>query len=194
MIKLFSSKYRSWAVGAGFAVLLVAIFALVSPIMAQGSDTVEGSLGVTGGSLTMTASDNPVFTSVTLNGTNQTTTDTIDVGVTDLTGTGAGWNLQITSTQFTNGSQTLDTDTTTITGVTTSCDQTTCTDPTNSTVTYSVTVPAGVAEPAVKFFSADANTGMGDFTVTPTFSMAVPATTYAGTYTSTMTISLVSAP
>jgi hypothetical protein len=35
---------------------------------------------------------------------------------------------------------------------------------------------------------------MGDQTVTPTWTLAVPSKTYAGTYTSTWTISLVSGP
>jgi hypothetical protein len=43
-------------------------------------------------------------------------------------------------------------------------------------------------------FNASANTGMGNQTVTTTWRLAVPANTFAGTYTSTWTISLASGP
>jgi hypothetical protein len=46
----------------------------------------------------------------------------------------------------------------------------------------------------VKFFIAAAETGMGKFTVTPTVGVSLPANTYAGTYTSTVTLASVSGP
>jgi hypothetical protein len=46
----------------------------------------------------------------------------------------------------------------------------------------------------VTFYNAAANTGMGDFTVTPTVEVSVPANAYAGTYTSTLTLAVVSGP
>ncbi len=56
-------------------------------------------------------------------------------------------------------------------------------------------VPAGSSAPtAVKLFNAAANRGMGGFTVTPTVQVAIPANTYAGTYTSTVTVAVVSGP
>jgi hypothetical protein len=58
-----------------------------------------------------------------------------------------------------------------------------------------VAVPAGSGPPtAVKFFNSAANTGMGLFTLTPTIGVFVPQNTYAGTYTSTLTIAVVSGP
>jgi hypothetical protein len=35
---------------------------------------------------------------------------------------------------------------------------------------------------------------MGNFTVTPTIQVAIPSNTYAGTYTSTVTVAVVSGP
>jgi hypothetical protein len=70
----------------------------------------------------------------------------------------------------------------------------TCTLPTNS-ITYPVAVPAGVGPPAaVKFFNAAINTGMGNFTITPTVTVSFPANSFAGVYTSTVTFAIVSAP
>jgi len=64
-----------------------------------------------------------------------------------------------------------------------------------SKVSYPYTLPAGATAPtATEMFDANTNTGMGNQTVTPTWALAIPANTYAGTYTSTWTVSLVSAP
>jgi hypothetical protein len=82
----------------------------------------------------------------------------------------------------------------TITGVTSGCDGGDCTNPTNS-IGISLYVPADAVAPAAgKFFNAAIDTGMGDFTVTPTFQLAIPADTYAGAYSSTVTITIASAP
>ena len=119
------------------------------------------------------------------------------IDVKDFRGSGAGWNLQITSTQFrADGGATLPADATTITGTTAACDNVLagCT-PALNAVAGTVTVPAGPTAPApVKFFSTPALTGMGDHTVTPTFALRVPADAQLGDYASTMTITVGNAP
>ncbi len=56
-------------------------------------------------------------------------------------------------------------------------------------------IPATTRLPRrVKFFSAAADTGMGDFTLTPTIQVAVPANAYAGEYESTITITNATGP
>jgi hypothetical protein len=190
MITLTHNRKRRWFIIVSMVVALAAIFGFAGQGFAQ-----TGSVTVDGGTLSMGTPTDPTFTLVTLDGTDKTTTAISVIDVKDLTGTGAGWNLQVTSTTFTStvGSHALANTTTTITGVTDGCDAT-CTDPTN-VIGYAVNVPADTAAPtAVKFFSAEANTGMGDFTITPTFQMAIPADTFAGTYESTITVSIVSAP
>jgi len=127
----------------------------------------------------------------------QTPTYSLPLTVQDTrTGSSAGWNLTITSTQFSTGSgHTLAASASHATSVTTTCaGGASCTTPTN-TVTYPVTIPAGSTPPtAVKLANAAAGTGAGIFTLTPTIGVTVPADSYAGTYTSTLTISLVSGP
>lgn len=179
---------------------LVRVGVMLGILMAFGlsgaafADNLTGTSTVTGGTLDMEATDAPSV-AVTLDGTDQAPTDSFNIDVNDARGTGAGWNLQITSTAFTDGTYSLDTDAATITGVTSACDQGTCTDPTNSISYAALTVPADTVAPAaVKLFNAAANTGMGDFTITPTIRVAVPANTYAGNYESTITISIVSGP
>lgn len=156
---------------------------------------VTATVGVTAGTLSMSTSATPSG-SVTLNGTDQNTSFGIPLSVTDATGSGSGWNVTITSTQFSaGGGKTLSTSASTITGVTSSCNASvTCTSPTNA-ITYPLAVPAGSGPPtAVKLFNAAAATGMGGFLVTPTMQVAVPANTLAGSYTSTVTVAIVSGP
>ncbi len=160
----------------------VALAALVATPLALGA-----------GSLSESTSASPTF-SVTLNGSNQTTTYTLPISVVDSRGTGLGWNLTITSTRFTNGAQSLSTNASQVTSVSSSCAVAPCVNPINS-VGYPVTVPAGTAPPAaVKFYNAALLTGLGSFTITPTIRVSVPANTFKGTYTSTITLAIASGP
>ena len=148
------------------------------------------------GSLAFVGAPPAVGFSATLNGTDQTPTTTQALDVGDATGSGAGWNITATSTTFTAGAKTLSTSATSVASApSVACDASvTCTQATNS-ITYPYALPAGTTAPtATKLFNAAINTGMGNQTVTPTWKLAVPANTYAGTYTSTWTLSLVSAP
>lgn len=177
----------------GATMVAVAAFAFPASALAA---TAESTGTVTAGSLSLTTAAAPTF-SATLNGTDQTPTYTLPMTVEDSTGSGSGWNTTITSTEFTTGGatpRTLSTTASSMTGVTSECAEGTCTDPTNA-VTYPLTVPAGAEAPtAVKFFNAAEETGMGKFTVTPTVGVSIPANTYAGTYTSTVTLASVSGP
>jgi hypothetical protein len=161
------------------------------------ADSTTGTATVSAGSLTEANSSTPA-PSATLNGTDQIVDYTLSITVTDATGSGNGWDMTITSTQFSTGGSTphtLSTSASSITGVTSTCfASTTCTNPTNS-ITYPLAVPAAATAPtAVKFFNAALNSGMGKFTVTPTVAITLPANTYAGTYSSTITLAIASGP
>ncbi len=188
---LMDSTYRNRL--AALAVAVVTAGAVTASALADNA-TVTGT--ITGGSLSEVTSAAPTF-SVTLDGTDKTASYTLPMTATDARGTGAGWNLTITSTQFSTGAggNTLATNASSIQSVSSACvSGSTCTNPTNS-VTYPLTVPAGSTPPtAVRFFNAAANTGMGKFTITPTVQVSVPANTYAGTYTSTVTLAIASGP
>jgi len=173
---------------------LVAAAAFAFPASALAA-TAESTGTITAGSLSLTTGAAPTF-SATLDGTDKTPTYTLPMTVEDSTGSGAGWNTTITSTQFTTGGaepRTLSTEASSMTGVTSVCAEGTCTDPTNA-ITYPLAVPAGAEATAVKFFNAAAETGLGKFTVTPTVGVSIPANTYAGAYTSTVTLASVSGP
>jgi hypothetical protein len=149
----------------------------------------------TGATLSVSTTAAPTF-SINLNSGDSTPTYTVPLTAIDTRTAGSvGWNLTITSTQFTTGTRTLASNASTISGATPSCaNGGICTNPTNS-VTYPVSVPAAPTPPtAAKFFNAANATGVGTFTITPTVGVFVPQNSFAGSYTSTLTIALVSGP
>jgi hypothetical protein len=188
-----SGKHRAAAVAAALTVAALA-WATAAGAATTANPTVTGT--VTAGALSVATSAAPTFSANLASG-DSTPTYTLPLTAVDTTGSGAGWNLTITSTQFTTGGgtpHTLATNASTITGVTSACASGTCTNPTNA-VTYPVSVPAGATAPtAVKLFNAAASTGLGSFTVTPTVGVFVPATSFAGSYSSTLTVAIVSGP
>ena len=148
------------------------------------------------GTLTEVTAAIPSFTA-TLDGTDQTPTYTLPITVTDTrNGSNAnGWNLTVTSTQFkTATATTLAATASTITSVAVACPGGGCTNPTNS-VNPPIAVPAAAVAPAaVKFYNAANHTGTGTFTITPTVQVTVPANSFAGGYTSTITLAIVAGP
>ena len=174
--------------------LATALLAVAVPATARAVNvTATGT--VTGSTLSVTTSATPSF-SASLDSGDQTPTYTVPLTAQDTRGTGAGWNLTVTSTTFTTGGATpytLATNASSVFSLTNTCTSGTCTSPTNAK-TYPLAIPAAATAPtAVKFFNSAADTGMGKFTVTPTVTVAVPQNAYAGTYSSTMTVSVVSA-
>ena len=180
--------------------LFMMLLALVTSSAAF-ADSTPGSTVVNGAGSVTEVTTAPTIPTVTLAGIDQTVNYTLPITVVDATGTGDGWNLTITSTAFTtggSGAHVLANNASTITSVASACvtETSTCTNPSNA-VTYPLTLPAGASAPtAAKFFNADADTGLGKFTITPTISIAIPANTYASQsgYSSTLTVAVVSGP
>jgi hypothetical protein len=175
------------------ATLTASLFALSAAAPAL-AGTVTGTLVLTGGTLSIAVADAPDL-SLTLNGSDQTASDTFEIDAKDLRGSGAGWKVTVTSTTFTNlEGKTLANTAATITGVSALCDGGTCSEPVNG-IGYPLTVPADeVAPTAATLFNAAVDSGMGDFTLTPTFQLSVPANAYAGNYSSTITLDIASGP
>jgi hypothetical protein len=164
------------------AVALVATTAALAGTLTA-TATVTGAAG-----MSMNLPSNPSI-SDTLDGTDQTVSWSAQLGVVDGRGSGAGWNLTMSSTTFSDGAgHTLAAGT--ISGVTAACHGgSSCTAATNS-----VGYPITLSTTAAKFFNAAANTGMGKIDVTPTVDVSIPGNAYAGTYTSTVTLAAVSGP
>jgi hypothetical protein len=172
---------------------------LIAPLTA---DATGATSNISGGSLAfINSTPGNVSFSATLNGANQvaTTPQTFDVG--DSTGSGSGWNITATSTSFTTGGaipHVLANDSVSVQAIgvpSASCDNNvSCTTATNG-ISYPYSLPADTSAPtASKVFNAAVDTGLGNQSLTPTWSLSLPANTYAGTYQSTWTFSLVSGP
>ena len=177
----------------GFLALL-ATTGLLGFTATAGATTATATLAA--GSLAFVSAPPSVAFSSTLTGLDQTSNTNQPLDVSDATGSGAGWNLTATSTTFTSGSHTMANNATTIgASPAQACDAgASCVLATNS-VSYPYSLPAGATAPtATKLYNAATNTGQGDQTITPTWSLVFGAYAFAGSYTSTWTISLVSGP
>ncbi len=181
------------------AFLLVFVLLAVSTV-AVSAET--GTVTITGGTLSVTAA-NVTLSGVTLDGTDQTSTSASGSNswsATDARGTGAGWNLTIGATDFSDGDTTpkiidiaqadsefkiqlLDANVTVTAGNTKPVSQVTTLTPIPDTG-------------SLKFLSAAGNTGMGTYAIAPNFELEVPAETYVGlgTYTSTITVTAATGP
>lgn len=181
--------------GAYLAAAAVACAVLATHAVAG---TAPVTANVLAGTVSVSSSAAPSV-SVTLNGSDQSADYSLPLSAVDATGSGAGWNLTVTSTQFSTGGaspKTLATDASKMRDRTSVCATGTCT-ATANTINFPppTTIPAGSTPPApVKFFTTPVDTGMGSFTVTGTVRVAIPANAYAGVYTSTLTVAVVSGP
>jgi hypothetical protein len=175
------------------SLIVLALAAVVTGI-ARAAVTV--STTVTGGATLSVAGIGAPSFPVVLNGVDQTKTYTLSESVIDARGlsAGGGWNLTITSTQFNDGAgHTFPANASTITGVATSCGaSSTCTAPTNNVANANLAVP--ISPSTVKYLNAANATGLGTVTVDTTVSVAVPANVFAGSYSSTVTVSIVAGP
>ena len=130
--------------------------------------------------------------------------------VDDSAGTGAGWHITVSATTFTSGAHTLpDTGALSVTGstsaLTSAAPSVACAGPCvlpTDTTSYPVTIDTAASSPSpVTVYDAAAGSGTGTVTVGGS-DMAhplgwwalVPAAAYAGSYTSTVTLDLVSGP
>jgi hypothetical protein len=177
------------------AVILVLM--ACQPGLAQNSVTTNATITVNAGTLNVASTGDLTFSALTLDGTNQTATcsGTPTLTITDARGTGGGWNvtLQLT-TAFTSGSNTI------------AASNLSCT-ATGGTVTPSAGSGANPTQPgttgtldsALKVLSAanSGTAGMGRYQFAPAtsqFNLTVPAATFAGSYTGTLTITLGTGP
>ena len=175
----------------------VLTLALTAAVAARAATVAVSTTVNAGSTLSVAGNGTPSF-NLTLNGDDQTTSYSLPVEVVDARGlaSGGGWNLTLTSTQFSDGAgHTFPTTASTVTTAAAACAATsTCLAPTNG-VAPNIGVPSGsAAPPAVKFFNAASPTGRGRVDVTATVSVAVPANVIAGTYSSTVTVSIVAGP
>lgn len=186
----------------GLAAVVIAAGAAMPTAFA--ADTTDITL--TGGELTITTPTVSDFAAVTLDGTAKSTTATLGTwSVTDARGTGLGWNVTTQATQFAEWDSTLNSG---AGGYVTG-------GKTLATGSLKMPVPSVVADgtlsalptilagpytldngSAVKIASAALDAGMGKYDFTPggSLTLTVPASAYARTYRSEVTVSVVAGP
>jgi hypothetical protein len=133
------------------------------------------------------------FPEVTLDGTDQTIDGSTSAWQADATGEIGGWNVSVSSTDFDNGAgktiaisnfeiQLLDSNIVWVAGDSVNL-------PISTQTTY-----AALSGSALKIASAASGEGNGVYDMTPDFRLSVPAETWVGDYTATLTVSIVAGP
>jgi len=176
--------------------------------------TLNGTGSITAGALGLTSATTLAWVT-TLSGLDQqltvTTTAQQSYLVDDATGSGAGWHVTVSATTFTNGTATLansgtfstngsTSSETATTAPTAACSSgATCVLPTDVT-TYPANITTAASSPtAVDTYDTSASTGMGSITIGVGASpvgwwLNIPAKALAGTYTSAVTVEIISGP
>lgn len=181
-------------------------------IPAGTSCTITGTVTLTAGSLALT-SPSTLSWAAALNGLDQSLVDGTasdqKYTVNDATGSGAGWHVTTSATQFVNGTKTFNnigtlstngspTSATATTAPSATCTGT-CTLPTN-TSTYPIAITTAAVTPTpVTIYDTALGTGLGQVVIgnapNPVgWWVNVPASASAGNYTSTITMQIIAAP
>jgi len=176
--------------------LVVLMIGMVFPALA---DEGTASISIEGGQLSVLP-EPVIFEDVTLNGLDQTTNgESADKWVAiDPTGTGGGWHVTISTTDFVNitpGFEGKTIDLSQGTGLRMAIPQD------NIAAVYGNAVPStliedftSVTSEARTILSAAENEGMGEYEFEPLFDLFVPAETYKGTYEATFTVTITAGP
>lgn len=175
--------------------LLAGVFFAATALL--GGTALAATVTLNGGNLSISTPVIGDFSDVNLNGNAQTTDASLGTfDVTDARGTGAGWNVTVQSTQFASASHTLPTGSISLSEPTVAKKYASSnTVPTIVGGPYSINQYSGSSPVAVKIASAAVDAGMGAYTFSPsTMTLSVGADAYAGVYTSTVTVSVVTGP
>jgi hypothetical protein len=184
-------------------------------VAAGTSCTMTGTVGLTGGTLTLTSPASLTWAG-TLTGTSQSLVDVITADqqytVNDATGSGAGWHVTTSATTFTNGAATFPNTGSFVTNgsvgsisattsPTATCVGGSCTLPTNTT-TYPVAITTAAVTPTPStIYDTSASTGLGQILIGGSAQpnpvgwwVNVPASAISGSYISTITMAVISGP
>ena len=139
-------------------------------------------------SVTITAPPANFSYSGTLSGDVLNLSSSFAVSVNDPSGTHAGWNLQASIGVLTA------TDSSTIPASAHTIQNVALSNVTGTAPVDNIVYPLAIPTTTGKIFSANANSGSGKSTMTFATQLAVPADASAGSYTATLTVSVVSGP
>ena len=178
-----------------FAIVFMAVGALTAALAvpALAVNTVTQQLN--GGTLTASIAD-ATLSPLTYAHTDQTNTGTLNLTADDSTGTGAGWNVTVQSSDFVYSGANSGTDIPAANFALTSAAAPTSTagqaiDPTGGPAAG---VQTGTFDSALMVLDAQADYGQGTYTQDLGVELTVPGMSRAGTYTGTLTVTIASGP
>ena len=186
-------------------VTIAAVIMLTAMITATAFAAEETGVTLTGDTLSGGAITFADFGAVTLNGTQQTTTSTWNIGdIIDSRGTGAGWNLSLTLTQLkeydTSGSAyvtdgyTIPTGSMTVSTAPTVALGDGTSSPADTITAVATSTQLDTGSP-ITLLSAAIDGGMGSYEIgNLTASLSIRADAYAATYKTDATVALVTGP
>ncbi len=190
--------------------MMVLSLLMVSTSVVFADDSQPGNVVLTGGVLSVLArtfsfNQGPEASAnsnvITLDGHLQTvhfTEFAADWEVVDPTGTGSGYHVEISATDFAGGMSTTGSIPKVITADRFSARipdvDITLEDPESNTKPVSEATSYAPLDSDLPFMTAAVNTGMGSYRFDPDFELEIPADTYAGTYVSTVTITITTGP
>lgn len=153
----------------------------------------QATITINPGSRTITSGGDVTLPSDTLNGAQQTTALALsNLGIVDASGSGAGWHVTVDAPQVSAGSKTLPTGSVQLDPVQSVSKVDTTSSATPAISTSSV---APVDTGSVTLLDAAAGDGMGSYSAAlKNLTVIIPASAYAGTYTTTLTYNLSTAP
>lgn len=185
--------HKKRSIGFYLCIILLLAMAMGGSVSVY-ADSGPVTAPVKGGSLSESNATNQV--SLNVKKGDKSLNYTLPMTVVDARGSGSGWNLTITSTQFINsGKNQLPTNASSITGMGVSCGpNSTCKKPINS-ILYPLVIPADTRPPSpVKCFNAAVNSGFGKFSLSMMVQVTVSANAPSGTYTSTIYLATANGP
>ena len=149
----------------------------ISPAMAEEVETT-----VTGGTLTATTAG-ATLAGVTLDGSNQSVTgDSTQWTITDARGTGAAWTLSASATTLTSKAGTADLTARTISIDNLSITPREITAGTGSDAATNIGAPLRKLSTSAQALLSATSPSKGRYTLTPTFSLTIPANAYRSNY------------
>ena len=171
-----------------FLILTLALWSLPTTALA---DSGTATVSLNAGALTETGDFSQARQSVGLDGQDYRVGYTLGIQITDATGSGAGWNLQISGTPLSDGVNGHPALSQAVVGFAFLCEKgSSCTPPIDVPVPF----PVAISNTPAKFFPAAPNTGMGVIHFGAGIAAFIPGSAFAGTYTSTLTLAIVSGP
>jgi hypothetical protein len=155
-----------------------AVFAALALVAAPAS---EAAVSLSASPATATMS------SVTLNGVDQTSNTTVSLTVTGASQ--SGWQISAWAPRPAGAGGTLSAVSVPTEPALSPCGGKNCTNPAPTGISWPVTLGT-TSGAATKIYNADVHTGDGTITISVPFSVTVPANALAGTYTSTITLTI----